>query len=758
MSDVLKNYLYWSVAGILFIIPFLPLYISGSMLFPFITGRNFAFRIITELAFVLWLALAASHREYRPKPSKLLGAVIAFVGVVFLADIFGVNPYRSFFANYERMEGFLMIAHLGMYFTILLGVFSRKEDWKIFMNLCATGSLIVSSYALFQKLGFLRSIQGGVRVDGTIGNPTYLAAYLLLSMAVISVLFLNARKRWQKILYGAVFLFESLIILFTASRGVALGAGAGVILWLVFFILFARFEGVTLKKYKIAAGILLILVFLTPVIFYEIREAKFIRTSPIFSRFAFISLQEKTTRSRFMIWEMAYRGFQERPLLGWGQENFPAIFSTYYNPKLFDQEPWFDRSHNIIFDWLTHTGIVGLASYLTIFIFAGAALVRYLRAARNHSAFWLEGMTLGVFLIAYFFQNILVFDNLNTYIIFFALLAYIETLRNSAISVPAPERKSIFVQNAGQKSALVLALGFIILIPVSYIINIKPIRQSRALINILRINNTDPPPSPKIMENEFRKALSYNSFGTTEVREQLFHLAQSVLSRKAPREEQESFYRFALSEAEKQREEIPLDVKYRLLLGSVYESGFALDPALVTKAEENLLEAIRMSPGKQPSYFMLAELYLKTNRTERALEVMQRATALAPNYLQAQLNLAVMAILGGGHDDIAEQAIREVIERRKTISKFYDVGEAARDALVIGGTYLQVQKFAQALEYYKKASEWQPENAKYHAYLADVYTRLGDKQNAVLEAREAARLNPEEYGAAAEAFIKQLSQ
>lgn len=756
MTQTIKQSLYWFVAGLLFIIPFLPLYISGSMLFPFITGRNFAFRIITEIAFVLWLGLAAAYREYRPKPSKLLGAVIAFVGIVFLADLFGVNPYRSFFSNYERMEGFMMIAHLGIYFTILTSIFQKKDDWKIFWHLFVVGSLLASLYALFQKLGFLRSIQGGVRVDGTIGNPTYLAAYLLLSMAVISLLFWNSRERWQKILYGAFFLFEALIILFTASRGVILASGIGTILWLVCFIFFAPLRQHSgLRKYKIAAGVFLCVVALIPVLFYAFRTKPFINQSPIFSRFANLSLQEKTTRSRFMIWSMAYQGFRERPLLGWGQENFPAIFSKYYNPKLFDQEPWFDRSHNIIFDWLTHAGIFGLASYFTIFVFAGAALMQYLRAVRGNLFLWLGGMTLGVFLIAYFLQNVLVFDNLNTYILFFALLAYLETLRRAA--EPVFEIKTAFAPNAGKKSAMVLALGFIILIPVFYIINIKPIRQSRSLIGILQLNNTEPQPSPKIMENAFRAALAYHSFGATEIREQLAHITQSVITRKAPREEQESFYRFALAEAEKQREEIPFDVKYRQLLSAVYENGFAFDQTLIKKSEENLLEAIRIGPGKQPSYFMLAELYLKTNQPDRALAYMKEAADLAPNYLQAQLNLAVTAI-SVGDDAIAQDAIARVIETRKTMSKAYDTVEAARDSLIIGGTYLQVQKFATALKFYKRASDLQPENAQYHAYLADVYTRLGDRQNAIAEAREAARLNPGEYGAAAEAFIQQVSQ
>src|SRR5437764_9287300 len=38
------------------VVPFLPLYVSMSLLFPYVSGRNFAFRILTE---ILLLPLAA---------------------------------------------------------------------------------------------------------------------------------------------------------------------------------------------------------------------------------------------------------------------------------------------------------------------------------------------------------------------------------------------------------------------------------------------------------------------------------------------------------------------------------------------------------------------------------------------------------------------------------------------------------------------------------------------------------------------------
>jgi hypothetical protein len=49
---------------------------------------------------------------------------------------------------------------------------------------------------------------------------------------------------------------------------------------------------------------------------------------------------------------MALKGIAERPVLGWGQENFNYVFNKYYNPQMFGQEEWFDRTHNVVLDWL----------------------------------------------------------------------------------------------------------------------------------------------------------------------------------------------------------------------------------------------------------------------------------------------------------------------------------------------------------------------------------------------------------------------
>ena len=123
MNKILR---YALLVGI-FIVPFIPLVVSSTMFFPFITGKNFLFRILVELLVGGWAILAVFDKAYRPRFSWLLISVLSFVGIMAFADMFGVNPFKSFWSNFERMEGFLMLAHLLGYFIVLGTVLNTEK-------------------------------------------------------------------------------------------------------------------------------------------------------------------------------------------------------------------------------------------------------------------------------------------------------------------------------------------------------------------------------------------------------------------------------------------------------------------------------------------------------------------------------------------------------------------------------------------------------------------------------------------------------
>lgn len=803
--NALETVLVWAVRIGLFLIPFLPLFVSPAMLFPFITGKNFAFRIATEALFVAWLWLAIANPAWRPRLTLLFKAVTVFVGIVFFADLLGANPYRSFFSNYERMEGFMMIGHLYLYYLMLSTVF-RRSHWMIFFHATLASSMMVSWVGLLQKLGYRLSLQGGFRVDSTIGNPTYLAAYLLFHVWIILILMYAFRKKWWALaLYGIALSFELAILYFTATRGAILAlAAVGVALAVSAVIWWGRIgdsfptrvsdrdmprrDSWPLTR-KIAAGVC-VAVILVPLTFWSLRSTEFVESNQVLRRLTNYSFTEGTIQARFMIWGMSLQGFLERPILGWGQENYYLIFQKYYDPGLYGDEPWFDRSHNVLFDWLIHAGILGLASYLSMIAIAvlGLARVTFLNqqngkthgneiksmglaplpaALKNPQnkqhlrvalfsddiksgdrqvtgfSFWHGLILIGMF-AAYLLQNIFVFDNLNTYLLFFAMLAYSgyliwggsEEEAKRVVPQRIPRPRAWALASAGAAGVLV------VLLVAGTSLHIKPIRQSAALIGVLRTyqENTG---ADKLM-NAFHEALAYDSFGTTEVREQLANIALTVPAKEnMSEEEKKRFVAFAIEELEKETAGDAKDVKHLLFAGSILNRALALDPGYPAKAEKVLVEAVDISPVKQPIVFELAQLYALAGQFDRAVEILHPAWKGAPDYRDAGVHLWVLAVVGKNRE--IQEEVKSVLWER--------LGEP--DLFRLGETYRRVEDYAGALPVYEKLVEISPTNAKYRATLAALFAHAGRNDEARHQAREAARLDPSFEGEAA-AFLQSL--
>lgn len=656
----LANVYLWALKGLLFIIPFLSLWIASSFYFPYITGRNFAFRIIIEAALALWIGLIVLDKRYLPRSGPILWAIFAFVAVVGIADLLGVDPYRSFWSNYERMEGYLMILHLAAYFLVATSVFRTKREWLQFFHAFLFAGVLVGGYGILQVLDLKQAIQGGdVRIDGTIGNPTYLAAYLLLVAGAAFLLFFNASKKGLRYFYGASIVYFLGIMYFAASRGVTLAILASVPIALAGYLLLTRRSQDEMRGRRVAAGALGILVAL-PIVFLLVKNTSFVQNNEVLSRFASISLGERTTRSRFMIWNMSWQGVKERPLLGWGQENYIKVFSKYYNPRLYDQEPWFDRAHNIVFDWLINAGFFGLVAYIAIFV----ALYRTLWKLFRKGAMGIkEGSVLFVLPIAYFLQNIFVFDNFNTYVFFFSFLAYAygldrpeEDLKKSNVSSKLTEERALL-------SIVFVALTVVVAGLSIYYANIKPAAQARAIIKSLLATSDNIDPYGKTMAS-FNEAFAYDTFGNGETLEQFLKISELLLTEAGvPNETKKEFVESAGSRAEEYLASFPEAIRIHLMAGSMYQNASFVDGAYLVKARDHLKAALELSPKKQSLFFVLAENYLRNQEIAKAFELIDQAIALEPTNPEARVLKASMAVLVD-RDDIVLEVIRALDKER----------------------------------------------------------------------------------------------
>ncbi len=779
-----KNFLRGLIISGIFLVPFIPLIISTPLFFPFITGKNFTFRIIVEIIFAAWLLLSYYDASYRPKKNWIVIAVGSFLGIVAIADIFGVNPYRSFWSNYERMEGLVSLLHVVAYFFVVTAVVVTEKLWSKFFHVLFGVNFFLTLYSVMQVHGELTINQGSTRADATLGNATYFAVFLLINIFLLAFWFVRNKGKgssdiyysgfvgfilfvifglsivagdavlgfYGKIFlvlslvglptigylyftkndnvlirrgfYGAIFVLDLIALYHTATRGAILGLIAGASLSAILIAWFNRGNRLIRNS---AIGIITAVVLFVG-LFVALKDSQFVANSPVLSRFSTISFTEQTVKSRAMIWNMSWQGVKENPLLGWGQDNFIVVFAKHYNPKMWSQEPWFDRSHNVFFDWLIAAGFLGLLAYLSIFATTLYSLWKFASSITVVEKSILTGL-----FGAYFFHNLFVFDNLVSYILFFSLVGFISVMIFRE-NEPDSQNKQVAPKNNEEESLLnyvfvpSVIIGFVL---VMYFVNIKPISASISLIQAISPHSEVDGGLNKNIEY-FEKTFSYNTFGSGEAREQLIQIALKVNQANVPIEIRQKIVNFARNEMIKQSEESPLDVRYPLFLGGLLNNYSQFGEA-VTYLEK----AQTLSPQKQQVLFELGTAYINRKEFGKATEVLKKAYDGDQTYNEAKVIYAVSLIYGGKVNE-AEALLGDNNLDNRLINAYATTGNYG--------------KLASLLE--RKLNS-NPNDPQTLLTLAAAYLQIGDRLKAVDLLERIIEINPQ-FKEQGEYYIREI--
>jgi O-antigen ligase len=649
---------YFICAGI-FIVPFIPWIVASSSYFPFITGKNFAFRVIVEIIFALWAILALRDKKSRPEKSWILYAVLALGAIGILATFFGLNPYRSFWSNYERMDGLINILHLIAYFVVLISVLKDKVKWFWLANTALVANFYIAIYSLLQLAGKAAVHQSATRLDASLGNSAYLAVYVLF-MIFISVYLLALVWPKNKILafgYGTLAVIDVVILYYTATRGAILGFVGGIILICLLLAILKSGKLRNISATLVVASLLLIGGFIA------VKNTDFVQSSPVLSRFASISLSETTVGSRMMIWNMSLQGFKERPILGWGPENYSLVFSKYYDPGMYGQEPWFDRSHNIFFDWLINAGILGLLAYLSIYL----STLYYLwfgkkRDEKDFTTSVVASSLLTGLFAAYFFHNIFVFDNLISYILFFSLIAFIHS--SSVVKEKEGEKEFAVKKdyqakknNSNQQIDLVPTFGAIVIIIVLssslYFVNYRPYKTSTDIIKAIHPSVTNAEEGLRL----FEKVFSVQTFGLGESREQLIVKTMNLINDPNVSDETKTaFVKLVDEQIKAHQVHYAEDARSNLLFGNFFLAVGQIDTSL-----SFLQKAISLAPNKQQVLFGLVSTYVAKQDAPNALNYAKLAFDLDPNYNEARKIYALVSLMTN-QSDLAKDLLAPIKE------------------------------------------------------------------------------------------------
>jgi len=347
---------------------------------------------------------------------------------------------------------------------------------------------------------------------------------------------------------------------------------------------------------------------------------------------------------------MAWKGFLERPLLGWGPENFSIAFTKYFSPSFFTEDfggdIWYDKSHNVVFDTLVTTGLLGLISYFGIY--AASFYLLWKKFFREKEDFWKAGI-FSVALIAYFVQNLTVFDMIGSYLMFFLILSFISSDSGNK-------------EEAGEAKLKFWLLPLLLIVLAFSLANFVVSPAQKAYYAILP--RQQEPFSESRLEM-YEKTASTSFVGQDQIIESFanstieFSYYQDIES--VPAERVAAEFGFLMAELEKIVEKNPLDYRMVLELGTIYNTYIRFDPYYISKAEKVFKDAITLSPNNQQGYWYLAQTKLYEGKMEEAVTLAEKALQLDQKAERSHLVL-VQVLKFSGNQEKLQEAVLNALE------------------------------------------------------------------------------------------------
>jgi len=401
MTENIINKLNWAHMAGFFIILALPLFSLPPWFSPPDFGKTVIFRItMSVLIFIFLCQILFQKNKTKEKNQEesengcrkisTIGGIlrqrenpifwafwllVGLLGIYFLATLFSQDILFSLWGSPYRSGGFVNFA-LYIILAILAFFILKENEWEKIWIFSFIIGILVCLIAVFQQYKifdqFLIPYEG--RAPSTIGSPITLAIYLLLLSFPALFFGLKTKKIAEKLFYFLSFLFFIYTAVFiTQTRAVYLGLAVGFIYFLAFY---------PFRKKWLAIGLKIAVVFLLTLTIYAVY---YINTTPPESQFA--KIIEKNQRAkqlisrlsfrlamadpRFSVWKISWEAIKERPILGYGPENFNIGFDKFYDSSLsyigHEWGGWYDRAHNFIFDIAATAGIPALMIYLALF-------------------------------------------------------------------------------------------------------------------------------------------------------------------------------------------------------------------------------------------------------------------------------------------------------------------------------------------------------------------------------------------------------
>ncbi len=698
-----KNFLRIINALIILAIIGSPFFYWRTTVYPYTFSKTIFFQVVVEILFFFWLGLVFLNKKYRPKLTPLVLAGGIFFLVLLITSITGIDFWRSFWATIERAFGVFALLHFGALALVISSLraeinFRKILYWSLGM------AVVISGVALIQLTNPYFLMNEGVgsidRPGATFGNPSFLAGYLTFHIFIAfyflagyfrkDVFFRNLKKIEILFLSGALVL-NTVVLFQTQTRGDILGLGLGLFVLLLMF----TFRGVDFKAKILGrrvfyGGILALLVVLAGG-FWVTRSNDFWNKVPGLSRFKDISLEGKDLAPRLSALEAGWKGFKEKPVLGWGWDNFNVVYNKHYDPKILSvsySETRFDKPHNYLLEYLVAGGIPLFLAYLSLIFLAGYQALKI--KDRLLSNIFIA------FVASYFVRGFFLFETLGPFLVLFLFLAWIDNQykKDKNLDLDSKPVNNIGKQKYKEIGSWGIWLGAPVILIFIYFANISGWRSNHyeySGFNYFSANR------PKEAIASFKKAVEiwspYRWFIERDyaaaLTEAYFYNPELI-----PKEE----VILALKAMEDSTSRHPRDAYGHYALVDMYNQAAEIDPEnYVAAAERHGAIALELSPNRQQVLFSLAKTKSLKNDIKGALEISKKALDLNPEVADAHFYYGLFLHVDG-QTDLSYEHLKRANELGRKWKNF-------NEPLVVGNFFADSGRLEEAIELYKVAEK-----------------------------------------------------
>jgi len=609
-----------------------------SVLMPLVFSKEHVFTISSQVFFFQTTVLIVlglffvlnifSCRSHLPKLTPVTLGLVVFTVSFFISAFAGVDWHMSLWDSPYFMRGAVFLLFGLIYYLIMSQVFLSLNDWRWPLRFIAGISGVVILLGIVFSEGGLCQLFGQ-RMSSVLGNPVFLGGHAMMVFFLGLIGLTIERSLPWRVFFIVCSSLVFLGVLFSGTRSAMFGLAVG----LVIMALWYGFKFI--KEKRLSAEVRWIGVILFTAIFILLAwqvVCNFLNTDDV--------LMTGVTRAysadpgvRLIVWQGALEAWIEKPLLGWGPNNFEYAFSSYYQPEVFlynEALAWPDGVWNVWLEALVERGIFGLISLLFLLGITFWSLFAGYKKGRVPFFVLVIGTA---FLLAYFTHLSFIFDLASMVLLFFIFLALV----NSLTAPRSDENPSHLIFNIKKRPFLILGIFVAFLFMIFIFIVLLPWVAENLIYSAGLLLEEEPERAMEIYD-KVAKRLPTPYFSELQIN---FFMSGLVYFDKWERQQVEQFVDFGLISLQTETDNkkpkiIPLLRRAEI----ARQASYALDNEILLKDAEKLLEkAYLLSPRRQQIIFSLATVKMELSNPEEAYQLVREGIEITPTAPQGWLRL-----------------------------------------------------------------------------------------------------------------------